>query len=281
MSAPALAISVDHVSQVFRSGRTRLHALDDIELDVRENEFVTLVGRSGCGKSTLLRIIAGLLRATSGEVTIGGRRVTGSRADVSLMFQRSALLPWRNVIQNVLLPAQILKLDRRGSRRRAEELLALAGLEGFESRRPHELSGGMQQRVALCRALIHDPAVLLMDEPFAALDALTREELSLELQRIWSEYRKTIVFVTHSIQEATLLADRIVVMSPRPGRIARVLEVKAPRPRSLGVTEHAEELNRVSAELHELLLAKELGSVKGASAVHPDLLPGDEVGAAP
>ncbi len=261
MSSQPTAISVEHVSQVFRSRRARLHALDDISLEIREHEFITLVGRSGCGKSTLLRIIAGLLPATSGEVRIGDRRVTGARADVSLMFQRSALLPWRNVLQNVLLPAQILGLDRRVSRKRAEELLALAGLEGFESRRPHELSGGMQQRVALCRALVHDPAVLLMDEPFAALDALTREELSLELQRIWSEDKKTIVFVTHSIQEAILLADRIVIMSPRPGRIARVLEVRAPRPRSLGVTEHAGELNRLSAELHELLLAKEL---------HPD-----------
>jgi NitT/TauT family transport system ATP-binding protein len=161
------------------------------------------------------------------------------------------------VIENVLLPVEILKLDRKSHRARAEELLALVGLEGFEGRRPYELSGGMQQRAALCRALIHDPAVLLMDEPFAALDALTREELSLELQRISAEHRKTIVFVTHSIQEATLLADRIVVMSPRPGRIARILEVKAPRPRSLGTEKHPEELDRVSAELHELLFARE------------------------
>jgi NitT/TauT family transport system ATP-binding protein len=176
------------------------------------------------------------------------------------MFQRSALLPWRNVIDNVMLPVEILKLDRKQFRRRAEELLTLVGLEGFEDRRPYELSGGMQQRVALCRALVHDPALLLMDEPFAALDALTREELSLELQRLWSENRKTIVFVTHSIQEATLLADRIVVMTPRPGRIARILEVGAPRPRSLGVSRHSEELDRVSAELHELLFARELAA---------------------
>jgi NitT/TauT family transport system ATP-binding protein len=174
------------------------------------------------------------------------------------MFQRSALLPWRSVIENVMLPVEIFRLDRHTYRARAEELLALTGLAGFEDRRPHELSGGMQQRVALCRALVPDPSVLLMDEPFAALDALTREELSLELQRIWGEDRKTIVFVTHSIQEATLLADRIVVMSPRPGRLARTLEVRAPRPRSLGVTAHSEELDRVGAELHELLFAREL-----------------------
>ena len=259
MSAVSV-IEVDGVSQVFRAGRERLHALDDIHLTIGENEFITLVGRSGCGKSTLLRIIAGLMPATAGEVRVLGTRVSGPRPDLSLMFQRSALLPWRTVIENVLLPVEILKLDRKQHRARAEELLTLVGLEGFEDRRPYELSGGMQQRAALCRALIHDPSVLLMDEPFAALDALTREELSLELQRIWSDHRKTIVFVTHSIQEAALLADRIVVMSPRPGRLARILDVKATRPRSLGLTEHAEELDRVSAELHELLFARELTS---------------------
>lgn len=253
----ATAIQLSGISHVFESRKAVLHALDGIDLDVRQNEFVTLVGRSGCGKSTLLRIIAGLLRPTLGDVRVTGQPVTGPRRDVAFMFQRSALLPWRTVLQNVMLPVEILKLDRRAHRRRAEELLALTGLEGFEDRRPDELSGGMQQRVSLCRALVHDPSVLLMDEPFAALDALTREELSLELQRIWSEDRKTIVFVTHSIQEAALLADRIAVMSPRPGRIARVLEVTASRPRSLGVTAHSEELDRVSAELHELLFARE------------------------
>jgi NitT/TauT family transport system ATP-binding protein len=261
-AAALSVIEIDGVSQVFRSGKTPLHALDDIQLEIGESEFITLVGRSGCGKSTLLRIVAGLLPATAGEVRVHGTRVTGARPDVSLMFQRSALLPWRSVIDNVLLPVEILKLDRKTHRARAGELLALAGLEGFEDRRPYELSGGMQQRVALCRALVHDPSVLLMDEPFAALDALTREELSFELQRIWGEHRKTIVFVTHSIQEAALLADRIVVMSPRPGRIARILDVRAPRPRSLGLTAHAGELDRVSAELHELLFARELRALE-------------------
>ena len=252
------SIKLEGVSHVFENRKTRLHALDGIDLEIRENEFVTLVGRSGCGKSTLLRIIAGLLRPSSGEVEVGGEPVRGPRRDVSFMFQRSALLPWRSVLENVMLPVDILRLDRRAHRARAEELLALTGLEGFEDRRPNELSGGMQQRVSLCRALVHNPSVLLMDEPFAALDALTREELSLELQRIWGEDRKTIVFVTHSIQEAALLADRIVVMSPRPGRLARTLEVNAERPRSLGLTAHSEELDRVSAELHELLFAREV-----------------------
>jgi NitT/TauT family transport system ATP-binding protein len=249
------AIHLSGVSQVFQTRKSRLHALEGIDLEVRENEFVTLVGRSGCGKSTLLRLIAGLLEPTSGEVRLGGAQVTGPSRDVAFMFQRSALLPWRTVIQNVMLPVEILRLDRKTHRARAEELLALTGLEGFEDRRPDELSGGMQQRVSLCRALVHNPSVLLMDEPFAALDALTREELSLELQRIWSEHRKTIVFVTHSIQEATLLADRIIVMSPRPGRIASIIEVDAPRPRSLGETNDA--LERAAAELHALLFERE------------------------
>ena len=258
------AISLKGVSHTFETRRTKLRALEDIDLEIGENEFVTLVGRSGCGKSTLLRMMAGLLRPTAGQVEVGGQAVTKPRRDVSLMFQRSALLPWRTVIDNVRLPIEILKLDKKKYGARAEELLALVGLEGFEDRRPYELSGGMQQRVSLCRALIHDPSLLLMDEPFAALDALTREELSLELQRISDEYRKTIVFVTHSIQEAALLADRIVVMSPRPGRIARVLEVNAPRPRSLGASAHSEELDAISAELHDLLFAKELGALTPA-----------------
>ena len=252
------AISLKGISHTFETRGKKLRALEGIDLEIGANEFVTLVGRSGCGKSTLLRLMAGLLRPSRGAVEIGGRPVTRPRQDVSLMFQRSALLPWRTVIENVMLPVDILRLDRRVHRSRAEQLLVLTGLEGFEDRRPNELSGGMQQRVALCRALVHDPSVLLMDEPFAALDALTREELSLELQRIWGEERKTIVFVTHSIQEATLLADRIVVMSPRPGRIARILPVEADRPRSLGLTAHSEELDRVGAELHELLFAREL-----------------------
>jgi NitT/TauT family transport system ATP-binding protein len=254
--AELTAIRLDGVSHVFETRKTRLQALGGIDVEIGENEFVTLVGRSGCGKSTLLRIIAGLLRPTTGEVRVGGQLVRGPRRDVSFMFQRSALLPWRTVLENVMLPVEILRLDRRKHRARAKELLALTGLEGFEDRRPDELSGGMQQRVSLCRALVHDPSVLLMDEPFAALDALTREELSLELQRIWSEDRKTIVFVTHSIQEATLLADRIIVMTPRPGRLARTLAVRAPRPRSLGRTGHSAELDHVSAELHELLFAR-------------------------
>jgi NitT/TauT family transport system ATP-binding protein len=221
------------------------------------NELVTLVGRSGCGKSTLLRIAAGLIDPSEGRVTIGGREVRGPSRDVALAFQRPALLPWRNVLENVLLPVEIMGLDRKAHRALAEELLALVGLSGFEDSNPWELSGGMQQRVALCRSLIYEPKVLLMDEPFAALDALTREELSLELQRIFQERGKTILFVTHSISEAVLLADRVVVMTPRPGRIAEIVPVGAARPRSLGMSESTEEIARCSARVHDLLFAPE------------------------
>jgi NitT/TauT family transport system ATP-binding protein len=247
-------IRIENVSKLFRArSGTPVHALHDIDLHIAEKEFVTIVGRSGCGKSTLLRIIAGLIEPTRGRVTVRGQEVKRPIREVSLVFQRPALLPWRSVIENVLLPVEILGLDRRAHRKEAEELLVLVGLEGFEGRRPYELSGGMQQRVALCRSLIQKPSVLLMDEPFGALDALTREELSLELQRIWSERRKTIVFVTHSIPESVLLADRVIVMTPRPGRVARIVPVELPRPRSLGISEFADTLNERTAEVHDLL----------------------------
>ena len=217
-----------------------VEAIGEVDLEVADGELVTVVGRSGCGKSTLLRIIAGLVPATRGSVAIAGTTVEGPRRDVALMFQRSALLPWRNVLDNVLLPIDVANGDRAAARREAAELLELTGLVGFERSRPYELSGGMQQRAALCRALISRPRVLLMDEPFAALDALTREELSLELQRLWQERRKTIVFVTHSIDEAVVLSDRIVVMTPRPGRVARIVPVDLPRPRTVGMDGYAE-----------------------------------------
>jgi NitT/TauT family transport system ATP-binding protein len=259
VGSTGVRIRIDGVSQQFAAGRRRspTQALDGISLDVHEDEFVTLVGRSGCGKSTLLRIVAGLLKPTAGHVEIDGVAVTGPRRDVSFVFQRPALLPWRSVIENVLLPVEILGLDKQEYGRRAHDLLELVGLEGFARSSPWELSGGMQQRVALCRALVANPRILLMDEPFAALDALTREDLSLELQRIWTEHRKTILFVTHSIEEAVLLADRVAVMSPRPGRVVKIVGVDLPRPRSLGESRRSEELHRRSAELHELLFARE------------------------
>jgi NitT/TauT family transport system ATP-binding protein len=248
-------ISLTGVSRTFTGRSGTVEALRGIDLEVAEGEFVAVLGRSGCGKSTLLRVVAGLIPATAGEVRVSGDQVTRPRRDIAMMFQKPALLPWRSVLDNVLLPVQIFGWKKAAHRERAHELLALTGLKGFEKRLPHELSGGMQQRVALCRSLIANPRVMLMDEPFSALDALTREELSGELQRVHMELGTTIVFVTHSIDEAVLLADRVVVLSPRPGRIREILDVKIPRPRTLGRGAHLEEVARCSAELHELLMA--------------------------
>ena len=242
-------IVLERVSHVFDGRSGLVPALDGIDLEVGEREFVAVIGRSGCGKSTLLRIVAGLLAPTEGRVLVGGEPVSRPRRDVSVMFQRPGLLPWRSVLANVLLPAEVLGLDRRRHTARAHELLELAGLRGFADRLPHELSGGMQQRVSLCRSLIQNPAVMLMDEPFSALDALTRTELSVELQRIWLEHARTIVFVTHSVEEAVVLADRVVVLTPRPGRLRKIVDVGIPRPRTI----HAPEVAAVSGVLHELL----------------------------
>lgn len=246
-------IEIDGVSQTFATRSGTVQALHDITLTVQRNEFVTLVGRSGCGKSTLLRVISGLIPPTSGQVAVDGQVVTRPRRDVSVMFQRPALMPWRSVLGNIMMPTEVLRFERRAMRERAASLIDLVGLNGFEEKFPHELSGGMQQRVSLCRSLITSPQVLLMDEPFSALDALTREDLSVELQRVVAEESTTIVFVTHSIDEAVLLADRVVVLSPRPGRLQEIVEVHLPRPRSLGQTEYAADVSRISTRLHELL----------------------------
>lgn len=208
-------------------------ALSNVTFDVHDGEFVTVVGPSGCGKSTLLRILAGILRKTGGDATLAGRAVDGPSREVGVVFQAPVLLAWRTVLQNVLLPIHIQKRADRDYGARARVLLRTMGLEGFEDKYPGELSGGMQQRVGIARALIHDPAVLLMDEPFGALDAMTREAMNLELLRVWTEARKTVMLVTHSIAEAVFLADRVIVMSPRPGRISEIVAVDLPRPREL------------------------------------------------
>ncbi len=253
-------IRLDGVGQVFDGREGQVTALEKIDLHVRDGEFVTLIGRSGCGKSTLLRLIAGLLTPTSGTVEVAGEPVTRPRRDVSFMFQRPALLPWRSVLSNVMLPVEIDggagDRGRAAYRDLAHQLLEMVGLNGFERRLPHELSGGMQQRVSLCRSLIRDPQVMLMDEPFSALDALTRTELSEELQRIKMELSTTIVFVTHSIEEAVVLADRVVVLTPRPGRMREVVDIDIPRPRSLGQNAHLTEVAQISARLHGLLAEK-------------------------
>jgi NitT/TauT family transport system ATP-binding protein len=226
------AIQVDRLGKAYRLGKETLVALDDVSLVVREGEFVSLVGPSGCGKSTLLNIVAGLVAKSSGRVTVRGREMTGPSRAIGMMFQSPVLLPWRTNIDNVLLPIEVFRLDLGDYREKARSLLRLVGLEGFADRYPLELSGGMQQRVAICRMLLYDPAVLLMDEPFSALDEMSREFMNLELLRIWDELRKTVVFVTHNIGEAVFLSDRVVVMSARPGRISRIVPVGLPRPRS-------------------------------------------------
>lgn len=225
------ALNIRDVSLVYDED---VEALRQINLTVREGEFLSIVGPSGCGKSSLLKLILGLEKSTGGEILLSGRAIKGPNRDVGIVFQSPVLLPWRTVFENVLLPADVQHLDRDVATERANRLLRFSGLAGFEERYPFELSGGMQQRVAIVRALIHDPRLLLMDEPFAALDAMTREQMSMELQRIWMQSRKTVVFITHSIQEAVLLSDRIAVMSARPGRLVSVLDNPAARPRKIG-----------------------------------------------
>ena len=232
MAVSLIAVANLEKTYLTRAG-SRIRALADVTLDVADGEFVTIVGPSGCGKTTLLRILGGLLSASSGTVELLGRRVAGPSRSVGMVFQDPVLLPWRTVLENVMLPVAVLRLDRQTYRQRALELLGLVGLAGFEDKYPHELSGGMRQRVSLARALVHDPALLLMDEPFGALDAMTREAMNLELQRIWRESGKTVAFITHSIPEAVFLGDRVVVMSPRPGRIVDVVPVDLERPRDL------------------------------------------------
>ena len=234
-SAGDSVIAVRGLAKSYGTEPEPLRALEAIDFEIGEGEFVAIVGPSGCGKTTLLKILAGLIPASSGTAMLRGTPILGPRRDIGMVFQAPVLFPWRTVLDNVLLPVDVQRLNRERLRAVALDLLRLVGLEGFDRRYPWELSGGMQQRVAIVRALIHDPAMLLMDEPFGALDAMTREQMNLELQRIWLERRKTVVFITHSIPEAVFLADRVLVMTPRPGRIAEAIAIDIARPRSLGV----------------------------------------------
>lgn len=246
-------IAIKNLRKVYRTSTGRTIALENVDLNIQHNEFIALVGPSGCGKSTLLRIISALSPPSSGEYLFDGKALLAPSSDVGIVFQQPVLLPWRSVIDNVLLPAEILRLDLKKARVRALELLQIAGLKGFEKRYPNELSGGMQQRVSICRALIHNPSVLLMDEPFAALDAMTREEMGFELLRIWETNKKTVIFVTHNISESILLADRVVAMSPRPGKIARIVEIDLPRPRNLEM-QFSPEFKSYSDRVRELIV---------------------------
>lgn len=225
-------LQVRELSTVFPNGNGGLQALDQISFDVRPEEFVCVLGPSGCGKTTLLRALAGLLPPTHGEIYYHGTPLKGPRRGVGFVFQKANLMPWRTVLQNITLPLEIYGIPPEERLSRARELIALVGLQGFEATLPRDLSGGMAQRVAIARALAHDPDLLLMDEPFGSLDALTRERMGNELLRIWQSYRKTVVMVTHSISEALLLADRVLVLSPRPGKLRLDLTVTLERPRT-------------------------------------------------
>jgi NitT/TauT family transport system ATP-binding protein len=233
-------IAIEDVSLVYRAKNSAVQALDRVSIGAAEGEFVALVGPSGCGKSTLLKLVSGLIPPSGGVIRVNRQPVRGPTASIGIVFQNPLLMAWRSTLRNVLLQIEIRGLPVANYRATAQELIELVGLAGFEDAYPHQLSGGMQQRVGLCRALIHDPDLLLMDEPFGALDALTREQMNAELQRIWMDRRKTVLFITHSISEAVYLADRVLVMSARPGRIVGEINVDLPRPRTVESTETLE-----------------------------------------
>ena len=242
------AIRIQDVSKVYKSsGGREVQALTHINLDVRQSEFISIIGPSGCGKSTLLRILANLEPPTSGQMDW-----KDSADNIGFVFQDATLLPWKTVLQNARFPLEVKKLLSKDSLSNLDKLLELAGLKGFENAYPRELSGGMKQRVSIVRALSYNPDVLLMDEPFGALDALTRDKMGIELMRIWDETKKTILFVTHSISEAVFLSDRVIVMSPRPGKIDQVMDIELPRPRRVEVKETLEFVNYVKT-LREVL----------------------------
>jgi NitT/TauT family transport system ATP-binding protein len=248
-------LCVQGLSKVYATHDGSVRALEQVSVEARRGEFLSVLGPSGCGKSTLLMIAAGLLRPSSGAVSIAGALVTEPRTDIGIVFQSPVLLEWRTALGNVMLQAEAKRLERTAARRRARELLDAVGLGGFEDKYPHELSGGMRQRVSLCRALIHNPNQLLMDEPFGALDALTRDQLVLDLQQIWNERRMTVLFVTHSVPEAVFLSDRVMVMTPRPGRVDRMIDIELPRPRTLAMRE-TPEFARYVREVLDLFLAR-------------------------
>jgi NitT/TauT family transport system ATP-binding protein len=225
------AVKITKLVKVYETETDDVLALDGIDLDIKSGSFVAVVGPSGCGKSTLLSLLAGLTPITSGEILIDGEPVRKPHPKVGVVFQTDMLLYWRNILDNVLLPIEIKRSGREAYREKAENLLAQVGLRGFEGKMPSELSGGMRQRVAICRALIQEPGLLLMDEPFGALDALTREQMIMDLQAMWGRVQNTVLFITHGIDEAVFLADRVVVMSPRPGKIDLDLAIDIPRPR--------------------------------------------------
>ena len=255
-------VKVESVSKVFDTfSGDRIVAIEDISFDIRSGEFISILGPSGCGKSTLLRIIAGLLKQTGGTVTVGGNPVQGPIKGIGFVFQRPVLFDWHKVLANILAPVELSGLRKRDYVDKAYELIRLVKLEGFEDKYPKELSGGMQQRVSIARALILDPEILIMDEPFGALDALTRDQLNLELLKIWSEKQKTILFVTHNIPEAVLLGDRVIVFSERPGRIKAIIPIDLPRPRTIEVKKD-KKFGELEVELYKLIAGADDSEIK-------------------
>jgi NitT/TauT family transport system ATP-binding protein len=253
-------VALQRVGKTYASPRGPVAALVDIDLSIRPREFVSVVGPSGCGKSTLLKLVAGLEDATSGRLAVDGKPLQGPPDRLGVVFQRDVLLDWRTILDNVLLSIEFARKPRTEERDRAMALLDRFGLKGFEHRFPWELSGGMRQRASICRALLADPELLLMDEPFGALDAMTRDDLNLELAQIWQDTRKTLLFITHSIAEAVFLSDRVVMMSKSPGMIVDTIVIDLPRPRRLAVRDSAEfaaYVHRIRHHFAELGIVKE------------------------
>ena len=256
-------VNVDGVRKIYNPGPKQVEALSEVHCRVREGEFVSLLGPSGCGKSTILMMVAGLEPLSTGRIDVGGKPMEGTREDIGLMFQDPTLLPWKTARENVLFPIKILKRPMEEYRETAIELLTRVGLGDFLDKKPSQLSGGMRQRVAICRALVYDPALLLMDEPFSALDAITRDEMNQVLMYMWQQFRKTGLFVTHSILESVFLSDRVLVMSARPGRIVADVTIPFPRPRDFSISE-SQEFNEICAYLRSKISEQESAGAKAA-----------------
>jgi NitT/TauT family transport system ATP-binding protein len=254
-AAGRATIVVDRLRKVYPSGSGSVVAIEDVSFAVKPGEFIAILGPSGCGKSTLMMVVAGLRPRSGGNVLVNSKVVDGPQTDVGIVFQQDVLLDWRTNLDNVLLQVEMRKLPKRQYIQRAQQLLESVGLEGFEQKHPYELSGGMRQRVSICRALVHDPDILLMDEPFGALDALTREQMTLDLQALWMRRKKSVLFITHSIPEAVFLSDRVLVMSPRPGRVDEIIDINLPRPRSLEVT-GTPSFNQYTTRIREIFQAR-------------------------
>jgi len=249
---PDSILQAANLCKQYTTRQGSLIAIEDVSFDVAPGEFLCIVGPSGCGKSTLLRILAGLLKPDQGVVYLHGKPVTAPRAEIGFVFQQANLMPWRTVYDNVLLPMQVKHTPQTEAQQRVENALELVGLLEFAGNYPHELSGGMAQRVAIARALSYEPEILLLDEPFGALDALTRENLNLEIMRVWEVSRKTVVMVTHNIREAVFLADRVLVLTQRPGRVAKVIPVDLPRPRPISMI-YGDEFGALAYEVRQAI----------------------------